>query len=57
MHKEFKIPYAKRASDGLPVDALSYNEEKDLNCYECQSALSFRRGCEKTRKDSGLVYN
>lgn len=58
--KQFKIPYAKRVSDGMPIDALSYNnskdDEKDLICYECRGTLSYRRNCEKKRKASGLVY-
>lgn len=54
--KPFKIPYARRTSDNRPVDALCYNGEKDLTCYECNDTLSYRQGCEKTSKKSGLVY-
>lgn len=55
--KPFKIPYARRASDNRPVDALCYNGEKDLTCYECNDTLSYRQGCEKTNKKSGLKYS
>lgn len=50
-----KLSYAKSNTD-KPIDTQSYNGEKDLTCYECGGALSYKRGHNRTKKEDGVTY-